>query len=318
MKVSNRLVTALSLCSSSSAWVSSKDYQQPLQEPTTTTTSSLISLHKALVEIPSITGSEPNVSAFLSSYLRTRGFTVQTQPIGNDRENVIAYLGSSIRSRVLVTSHVDTVPPFWPYERKGDEIWGRGTVDAKGSVAAQITAVEALLQADEIEEGDVALLFVVGEEKGGEGMRKVNDLGLSWDTVIFGEPTELKLASGHKGAMGLNITARGKAGHSGYPELGRNAISMLVPALAALENAELPWSEEYGNTTINIGTIQGGVAANVIAADAIAVCSVRTAVSSLESIQNVIKDAVYKAAPDVEVTFSAGMGPVYINHDIKG
>ena len=112
------------------------------------------------------------------------------------RYNVFAYVGRERKTKTLVSSHIDTVPPFWPYERKGDEIWGRGSVDAKGSVACQIKAVEELLEDGTIGEGDVAMLFVVGEEKDGIGMKKANNLGMEWDTVIFGEPTELKLASG--------------------------------------------------------------------------------------------------------------------------
>lgn len=196
----------------------------------------------------------------------------------------------------MVTSHIDTVPPFWPYERRGDEIWGRGTVDAKGSVAAQIKAVEDLLAQGAIGEGDVALLFVVGEEVGGEGMRKANDLGLKWDTVIFGEPTELKLATGHKGNLGVKIHAKGKAGHSGYPELGRNANGMLVPALYALMNADLPWSEKYGNTTLNLGRIEGGVAANVIAEDASAAIAIRIADGTPAAVKKIILDAIQKLA----------------------
>ena len=260
-------------------WVTSTtiDVQQSLQDNQLISKDSLISLHKALVSQPSITGFEGNVSPFLINYLKSKGFTVKAQPVAGSRENVFAYIGKSPKTRILVTSHIDTVPPFWPYERRGEEIWGRGTVDAKGSVASQIIAVESLLETSQIEEGDVALLYVVGEENGGAGMRAANDLGLSWEAVIFGEPTELKLASGHKGGLGFTVRAKGKAGHSGYPELGKNANNMLVKALAALDGIKLPWSERYGNTTINLGRLEGGVAANVIAEDAFAILSVRIA-----------------------------------------
>lgn len=93
-------------------------------------------------------------------------------------------------------------------------------------------------------------------------MRRVNDLQLEWKTVIFGEPTELKLASGHKGNLIFTVKARGKAGHSGYPWLGQSANHMLVPALVALQKLELPSSEKYGNSTLNIGQIMGGIAAS--------------------------------------------------------
>jgi acetylornithine deacetylase len=150
------------------------------------------------------------------------------------------------------------------------------------------------------------------------GMKKANDLGLKWDTVIFGEPTELKLASGHKGIGGFIITAKGKAGHSGYPELGKNAISMIVPALNELLNTQLPWSEKYGNTTLNFGTIEGGVAPNVIAEEARAAVSMRIASGEPAAVEKVILDAIQKAGEELDVKFLAGYGPVYIDSDVQG
>lgn len=220
----------------------------------------LLSLHKSLVEIQSITGNEYDVGIYLHDYLVKRHFTVERQYVdtGSDglqggnkpRFNLLAYPGQKRNTRILLSSHIDTVPPFWPYERRNnDEIWGRGSVDAKACVATQIMAVEELRASGEIREADVALLYVVGEETGGRGMRTANKLNISWETVIFGEPTELKLASGHKGLLGLTVKATGKASHSGYPWLGRNANSMLIPALAALDTLELPSSAKYGNSS---------------------------------------------------------------------
>jgi acetylornithine deacetylase len=185
-------------------------------------------------------------------------------------------------------------------------------------VAAQIVAVETLVEAGEIEEGDVALLFVVGEEYGGDGMKAANQLGLSWEAVIFGEPTELRLARGHKGVTGFTIRAKGKAGHSGYPEQGRNAIDILVQTLSALQHLELPSSRRYGNTTINIGTIEGGVVANVIPEDAFATASVRIASGTPEQIRNLVREALARVSPYVEVVFRPGIGPVPIDYDIEG
>jgi len=307
----------------------SNDPQQPLHDPalaspSSSSSSKLLNLHKSLVEIESITGHEHDVVQYLIDYLTLQNLTVETQDVGPGfdgrakRLNVLAYIGKQRETKVLVSSHIDTVPPFWPYKRKGEEIWGRGTVDAKGSVAAQIIAFEELWKADKLGEGDVALLFVVGEETGGEGMKKANDLELKWDTVIFGEPTELKLASGHKGIGGMVITAKGKAGHSGYPELGRNAIAMLVPALNELLKAELPWSERYGNTTLNFGTIEGGVAANVIAEEARASVSFRIADGEPANTERVILEAIEKAGQELDVTFNPGYGPIYIDSDVPG
>lgn len=281
---------------------------------------SLLSLHKSLVEIPSISRDEHNASQWLMGYLENQGFTVEAHPVSSDppRENIFAYLGSTRKTRTLISSHIDTVPPFWPYERRGDEIWGRGSVDAKAAVATQIKAVEALIASKEIAEGDVAMLFVVGEEVSGDGMLAVNDWGMSWDTVIFGEPTELKLATGHKGIVTFRVEAHGKAGHSGYPELGRSANDMLIPALAKLMQIDLPWSERFGNTTCNIGRVEGGVAQNVIAEEAYALVAVRIADGDAEELEQIIRKALTGVTPDLEFAFGAGYGPVPIDHDVEG
>jgi acetylornithine deacetylase len=309
-------------------WASATQFpssQVPILGLESTSTSSLLNLHKALIEHESITGNENAVGKWLMAYLKDQNFTVEAQEVtpatsaGEDaRHNILAYVGKTRKTKTLISSHIDTVPPFWPYERRGDEIWGRGSVDAKASVATQIKAVEELLEAGAIGEGDVALLFVVGEETGGDGMLKANDLGLEWDTVIFGEPTELKLASGHKGIIGASIKATGKAGHSGYPELGKNANSLLIPVLNALLNAYFPWSEKYGNTTLNIGKIEGGVAANVIAEEASAQISIRIAEGSPAVVTKIILDTIHKAGEILDVTISQGYGPVYIDSDVKG
>ncbi|OAA59035.1 Peptidase M20, dimerization [Niveomyces insectorum RCEF 264] len=291
----------------------------------------LIALHKALVEIPSITGTEGRATAFLRTYLRSRGFTVETQSVSPGRDNLLAYRGAVRQTRVLATSHIDTVPPFWPYERRSgssssssspsrdDKLYGRGTVDAKGSVAAIIIAVEQLLADGSIADtGDVAILVDVGEERGGDGIRAANDLGLAWEAVVFGEPTRLKLARGHKGGLGFNVTAHGIAGHSGYPELGANAIDRLVRGLAALAAVPLPSSEEFGQTTLNLGTITGGVAANVIPEHAFASVSVRVAASTPAELQQLIEAAVLAAEPALELQFSYGIGPVSLDYDIEG
>ncbi|KAK2689402.1 hypothetical protein QWA68_011864 [Fusarium oxysporum] len=280
--------------------------------------SALLELHKSLVERPSITGSEKHVTDFLQTYLQDAGFTVETQSVAKNRDNILAYYNNTRQTKVLVTSHIDTVPPFWPYERRGDEIWGRGTVDAKGSVAAQIIAVQELFDKKEVNDGDVALLFVVGEETGGPGMGNVNDLGLSWESVVFGEPTELKLARGHKGGLGFTIKANGKAGHSGYPETGSNAIDSLVRGLAALQKIELPGSKEFGNTTLNVGRIEGGVAGNVIPASAYATGGVRVAGGTPEGIKDLILQAVEESDPSLVVEFSYGIGPVSTDYDVDG
>lgn len=160
---------------------------------------------------------EGSVGQFLKKYLEKLGYTVEQQAVpeknGRERANLYAYKGNTRDTRVLLTAHIDTVPPYFGYEVKGDKIYGRGSVDDKNCVAAMVVAHQELLASKEVTDSDVGLLFVVDEEVGGPGMRFANDnLGVnSWETVIFGEPTEMKLCVGHKGMVLFQYVAHGKA-----------------------------------------------------------------------------------------------------------
>ncbi|KZM23238.1 Acetylornithine deacetylase [Ascochyta rabiei] len=297
------------------------------------TSKELLALHKKLVKIESISDNELEVGTWLASYLEDNGFTVEKQEVAKDRYNLLAY-GSKRDTTILLSSHIDTVPPYWPYyyNKTTDVIGGRGSVDAKASVAAQILAVKGLDEDGEarILRDDISLLFVVGEETGGEGMKAFS----SWknrpryDIVIFGEPTEGKLVCGHKGILGFTIHATGKAAHSGYPWLGVSANDILAEALSALLELRqhLPWSEKYGNTTMNFGRIEGGVAANVVAETASAKIATRLAAGTPEIVSGLIINAVkdvkasaQKQGGDLSFDWSGnGYGPVDIDCDIDG
>ena len=378
----------------------------------------LLALHKTLVSIPSTSGEEHAIAVFLESYLKAYGFEVELQAVAplsttssleRPRFNVFAYLAGHRQTPVLLTSHIDTVPPFIPYAiRHDDQIWGRGTVDAKACVATQIYAYRDLVHSKQIDPQEASLLFVVGEEIGGDGMFTANSLGLSWDAVIFGEPTELKLAAGHKGLLGVTVKARGKGGHSGYPELGESAIDMILPALMVsrprllvvpffpfeyekrrksvplsvlfvvilrftvhvqtyfrtsrfpslrpslylganpgtlqaghppsqvllerswpsdanlfrtqkLKAVGLPKSEKYGNTTVNIGRIRAGVAANVIAKEAEANIGIRIAAGNPQSVKDIVLSTIKSIDHRLDVSWShAAYAPVDIDHDVPG
>ncbi|KAL8889432.1 MAG: hypothetical protein Q9192_006021 [Flavoplaca navasiana] len=298
-------------------------------------TTDVYSLHRKLAEIPSISDSEHAIGEFLASYLKARNFNVEKHPVPpfyslkdhekhQQRFNLLAYPSSSSSNgtRVLLTAHLDTVPPFIPYSYNSTthQISGRGTVDAKACIAAQVTAAISLLQSGAVAPSSLSLLYVVGEELGGDGMRAFNDIPHpAYETVIFGEPTDLKLASGHKGNLAIAVTAIGKGGHSGYPWLGENANSMLLPALLALDHLPLPNSKKYGNTTLNIGKMVGGEAGNVIASSAYADIQVRIAGGEPEVSQSLIVDAVKEVDERLRVHFwSQGYGPVNIDHDVEG
>ncbi|KAF4308900.1 putative acetylornithine deacetylase protein [Botryosphaeria dothidea] len=306
----------------------------------------LLTLHREIIKIESISDNEYKVGWWLVSYLKENGFNVETQNVGigkkgNVRFNILAWPGEKKFTKLLVSSHIDTVPPFIPYsfDTKEDKIYGRGSVDAKGSLAAQVTAIISLLSNSSapLDPNDVSLLFVVGEETGGDGMRVFSESSLNprnYSAVIFGEPTENKLVSGHKGSVGFLVHVTGKAAHSGYPWLGVSANNVLISVLGRLieleagkvEGAALPWSEKYGNTTLNIGTVLGGVAGNVVAEKANSTIASRLAGGSPPEVEKVIKSALApivaeaeKAGGKVELEFrNAGYGPVDMSCDVEG
>ena len=293
--------------------------QLPLQAPDFPALNdelALLDLHRELIEVPSVSGEEHAVGAWLQSYLASLNLTIERQtvpplashPDAAPRFNLLAFPGTHRDTRVLLTSHIDTVPPWIPYyvprpHAANPAIRGRGANDDKAAVAAQVRAQAELLADGAIAPGDAALLFVVGEEIGGDGMQTVNELGLRWEAVVFGEPTELKLVTGHKGLLSFAVRATGKAAHSGYPWEGRSAISMLLPALAAIETMPIPGSEKLGPSTINIGRIEGGVASNVVPAEAMAGVSVRLAGASVDEAKRIVTETIAGVDERLEVEF---------------
>src|SRR5580692_443646 len=230
-------------------------------------------LTRALIDIPSITPEEEQVGLYLYDYLSRLGSTyngiVEKVEVEPKRWNVFAFFGTPI---VTLSTHMDTVPPYVPSRVDDKFIWGRGACDTKGIIASMITAAERLL-----EKGvrDFGLLFVVGEERNSAGAQYAAKHPRGSKYIINGEPTENKLALGSKGGLRYELVARGRMAHSAYPELGDSAIDKLLDALAAIRKVELPVDDILGPSTLNIGTIRGGHAPNVIADEARAEIFVR-------------------------------------------
>ncbi|KAG7703535.1 hypothetical protein KL933_004330 [Ogataea haglerorum] len=276
----------------------------------------LYPLHKRLVRIKSLSFQEQDASEYVAEYLERLGLTVE-RISSQGRNNIYAYLGKTRDTKVLLTSHIDTVPPYIGYYDNGDKIYGRGSCDAKGSVAAQITAFTELYEQNEVHEGDVALLFVVGEETGGDGMLTVDkEIDANWKMVVFGEPTENKLAVGHKGVYYFKIQVHGLSSHSGYPELGKDANEELIRIMYDISTTEWPSDEILGATTVNIGLINAGTAANVVSP--IAECEVLMRVSvQSDAIQKKVADILGKYR-DVELNVIQKADPTYLDHDVPG
>jgi acetylornithine deacetylase len=233
--------------------------------------------------------------------------------------NVFAYAqelkDEGLWPEVLISSHIDTVriapvvrnvkcsvqsqvPPFYPFERREEKgtvyHYGRGTVDAKGPVATMVIASHKFFKS-RIETPSLGMLFVVGEEIGGTGMIAFAKYASNTTSRagIFGEPTEGKLASGHKGNLRLDLNVQGKSAHSAYPWLGISAINYLADAIVALNILEpaLPTSKLLGPTTLNTGRITGGVAANVVPESANASIAIRISRSEDDAV-DVVRDMV--------------------------
>ena len=225
-------------------------------------------LTRELVAIESTTYNEGAVGDFLADFLAERGWNVTKTPVpqpeesGADGPRWNVYAGSTAREADLVFStHLDTVPPYIPIREDEEFLYGRGVCDAKGIIAAQVVAAEAL----RAEGYSVGLLFVSGEERDSAGAKVANDSPRGSRFLINGEPTDNRLALASKGALRAVLRASGKMAHSAYPELGESAIHKLVEALANMLKIELPVTEDVGPSTMNIGQIHGGHAPNVIA-----------------------------------------------------
>lgn len=242
------------------------------------------------MDIPSTSGEEEAVGSWLRDYLESLGWTVELQPVSENQNNVIATLNDT--PRVWFSTHMDTVPPFIPPTEDDEKIYGRGACDAKGIIAAQITAAEQLRT-----EGinDIGLVYTVEEERASTGAKALNlhPLAEKCEYMINGEPTDNDLAVGSKGTFRLILKTHGKAAHSAYPEEGDSAIEKLLDILEDVRHTKFPNDEFFGETTLNIGTIEGGLALNVIAPTAEAGLAIRLTTKRQpieDALRNLIRD----------------------------
>jgi acetylornithine deacetylase len=243
---------------------------------------------RKLIDIPSVTGDELAVGQFVSDYLEQLGYRVERQEVAPDRFNVIARTHAP--PRIVFSTHMDTVPPFIESREDDEFIYGRGSCDAKGIIAAQIFAAQRLR-----DEGvnDVGLLFTVDEELGSLGAQAANQHPLARECryLINGEPTDSRLATGTKGSVRVVITTEGRAAHSAYPEAGESAIEKLLDILEDVRACEWPEDPFFGTTTCNIGVISGGTRPNVIADKARAELQIRLGID-IEHVRKVLEETV--------------------------
>jgi acetylornithine deacetylase len=231
----------------------------------------MLDLARSLIDIDSTTGREGEACRWLADHLRSCGFTVTEQAVDGDRVNVQAFLDP--RPDVVLSTHIDCVPPFFPSRVEDGRLYGRGACDAKGVLAAQVSAVERLR--DEGEE-HVGLLFVVGEERGSDGAAAANRAPPASRYLIDGEPTDNRLGRATRGVLRAKLRAEGRAAHSSLPERGVSAIDKLIDSLVELRSLPLPEDPGLGVTFYVVGLISGGIAPNVVSPSAEAELNFRT------------------------------------------
>jgi acetylornithine deacetylase len=256
----------------------------------------VVAFARELIDIDSTTGREGDVAVVLSRHLGALGYSVREQALGGGRFNIIATTGDPV---VMFSTHLDCVPPFFPSRVEGDLLYGRGSADAKGILVAQLAACERLRRAGETR---VGLLFVCGEERGSDGAMAANARAISTSRyLVNGEPTDNRLGAATRGVYRLKIVATGRAAHSSRPDLGESAIEKIVDAIVKLRGVDWPADALLGRTFYTIGLIAGGVAPNVIPAEASAEIMFRsvgehaallhltkTAVGSLAAVEEIL------------------------------
>jgi len=262
-------------------------------------------LTRELIDIPSVTGDEQAIGNFLKAHLESLGYSVKMLEVAPDRFNVFAT--TQALPRVVLSTHMDTVPPHIESTEDDEKIYGRGACDAKGIIAAQINAAERL-RADGVQA--IGLLFTVDEEEGSAGAKVANSnaAAAANEYLINGEPTDNKLASATKGSLRLILRTKGRAAHSAYPERGDSAIEELLDILDSIRKCSWPSDEFLGDTTCNIGVIRGGTRANVVPEEAFAELQLRL-VTEVAPIRKLLEEAI---AGRAEVGYLSEHEPVHL------
>jgi acetylornithine deacetylase len=229
-----------------------------------------VALTRQLVAVESPTGAEGPVVALLAALLEHAGYHVTRQQVSAGRDNIYAWREPPA---LVFTTHLDCVPPYVPLREDDEWVHGRGSCDAKGLAAAMFAAAEWLAERGERR---IGLLYVVGEENGSDGAHAAAALEPKGRFLVNGEPTENRLCIAQKGSLRCDLEASGRAAHSAYPDEGCSAIEALLDTLERIRRIPLAFDPLLGPSTLNVGTIHGGVAPNVLAPSARAQVLIRT------------------------------------------
>lgn len=214
-----------------------------------------------MVEVPSPTGREEEIASLLGDEMNELGFTTSLDGVGN-----VHGVAGGKSPKVLLCGHMDTVPGLIPVSLKDGVLHGRGTVDAKGPLAAMIVAATQLLR-----EGYTGGLHIVGavdEEGQGRGVKQLIKNGTDSDYAIFGEPTNVNtITTGYRGSLLLNIGVETDTGHSSAPWLFNNSIEKAMDLWYRIKDEQMPKGRvesRFHTTSACIERINGGVSGSVV------------------------------------------------------
>ena len=240
----------------------------------------VVELTRELVAIPShweVPGQEVEIVSALQKYFEKQGLEYELQPVEGDRHNIIARIpGKGGGKSLALNGHLDTVPPYdmtvEPYgsSLENGKIYGRGTNDMKGPVAAMIMTLLAYKRSGLKLKGDLYFTGVLAEETNSDGSEALIESGFKTDGAIVGEPSNREYAIGHRGLEWLEFEISGKSAHGGIPEAGVNAIVKAARFINRVEQKVVPRLKDLqhpymGPSVMNFGRIEGGKQPSTVA-----------------------------------------------------
>lgn len=292
-------------------------------------TGEVVALTRELMALDTVDGSESAAQAVLAPLLEEAGFAVHSHEHAPGRATVVAEWRAAERELppLCLSGHVDTVPlgaaPWQhdPYagELDGDRLYGRGSSDMKGGVAAIVLAATAYARAaGHGGRAGLRLVLTAAEETGAWGARHVapylSSAGRS-GPLLIAEPTANEVVHGHKGALWLQARTAGVTAHGSMPHLGENAVYKLARAVTRLEEyafARAP-HEVMGAPTLNVGTFEAGLNPNSVPDRAVASVDVRTVAGQDHA--EVGAALARRVGPEVEWSPLLDLPPVWTSPD---
>ena len=254
-----------------------------------------------IMRFDSTSGRESELAKYIAEKYKPDDAELEMHTTESGRTNVFFKWGEP---KIIFNSHTDTVPPYIPPTKEDDIIKGRGSCDAKGQLAYLFEVCKQLRKEGNT---DFGLLMTCGEEDGSHGAVEANKHIKNCDFVIVGEPTENKLIKASKGNFCIGFKFKGKNCHSGYPELGDNAIDRMMKFVQKVNELEFPEDEILGRTTWNIGKLESNNAHNVVSDLVTMKMFFRTTFKTHDMIVDKVKSVIIDEEDKIEMN-------VYFDH----